>query len=208
VPGFCLEETLVEGQLRPERQIVFGEIFQQLFAPSDWDLCFRLRFEVKCQESKEATTSLANISSLLSGGGLVRLECGERSWAVHSGLLARQSPVLAACLQSGMSESLSHSIQLQQDPPEAVEALVLFLYGHPPSSASPLQPLMRLAHRYQMEPLVQLVSQLLAADLSSAKGHSLLALATQLSLHWLQAECGAFIAAHSLASPSASLDSD
>ena len=197
IPAYSMEESLIQAQLHPPREIIFDENFQKLFSPSDFNRTFKFRISLRCQESNDPVLPKAKISSLLGVSDMISIKCQGRSWCVHKSLLAEHSDVFAACLDSGMLETETKVIRMSEEPPEVVEALLLFLYGHVGEvDQSILEPLLRLAHLYQIQPLVEWTSRSLTAYMCASNVHSLLELAAELSLAWLKDQCNLFLASH------------
>ncbi|KAK5124145.1 hypothetical protein LTR85_001848 [Meristemomyces frigidus] len=68
--------------------------------------------------------------------------CRDRSWRVHRVFLSFHSSVLAKACKSGFQEAAEQKINLSEDDPHCIDALVFYFYkleyAKPPSGFSPL----------------------------------------------------------------------
>mmetsp|Transcript_4210 Transcript_4210/g.11625 ORF Transcript_4210/g.11625 Transcript_4210/m.11625 type:complete len:232 (-) Transcript_4210:88-783(-) len=96
------------------------------------------------------------------------VRCGGRAFEVHRAVLGARSPVMNAIFsQEGLREACERRLNIEDAQPEAVEAMLRYMYLGEVTEDCDYAALLRLADQYEVEGLPEICAQALLQSIST-----------------------------------------
>jgi len=152
VAFFSADEQIALQQVPPKNYYPFV-----LLCYPEVSVVVKICRKRKCG-SLELTTKMLNDRLFTDS----KILCGGREFAAHRAVLAAASPVFERMWSTAMSESEKSALEIKDCTPEAVEAMVRYIYTQEVANEADPAQLFELAQKYELQ------------DLATEMGHRIL----------------------------------